>query len=171
MVPGFTAHRVQFLPGNTDVFLAPADGSAGDQAIVSGPNDERVSDWVLGRSKILYSLMTADNGFDIWHAEFSGDDWKLIAFLQTRSHEYGAKLSPDGRYIAYVCDEPAGTRSSSVPSLPAKGRGHFNQRRKQVRWRRDGRELFYTQEAAVIGVSLQTASCEQLGTSGMRFSS
>jgi hypothetical protein len=44
--------------------------------------------------------MTADNGFDIWYAEFSGGDWKLMPFLQTRSHQYAAKLSPDGRYIA-----------------------------------------------------------------------
>jgi Tol biopolymer transport system component len=147
-----------YRPGNIDVFLAPADGSAGDQAIVSSPNNERVSDWSSDGRRILYSVMTADNGFDIWYAEFSGGDWKLMPFLQTRSHEHAAKLSPDGRYIAYVSDE-TGRDEIFVRPFPA-GEGKWpisTNGGKQVRWRRDGRELFYTHEAALIGVSLQTA--------------
>jgi Tol biopolymer transport system component len=144
-----------YRPGNSDVFLALADGSAGDQAIVSSPDNERVSDWSSDGRRILYSVMTADNGFDIWYAEFSGGDWKLMPFLQTRSHEYGAKLSPDGRYIAYVSDEtgrdeiyvrpfPAGTRKWPISTNGGR----------QVRWRRDGRELFYTNDGELFGVSV-----------------
>jgi serine/threonine-protein kinase len=102
--------------------------------------------------------MTPDNGFDIWYAEYSGGGSKLVPFLQTRSNERAAKLSPDGRYIAYVSDEtgrdeifvrpfPAGERKWAISINGGK----------QVRWRRDGRELFYTQEAELIAVPVQTA--------------
>jgi Tol biopolymer transport system component/DNA-binding winged helix-turn-helix (wHTH) protein len=147
-----------YRPGNIDVFLAAADGSTGDRAIVSSPNNERVSDWSSDGRRILYSLMTADNGFDIWYAEQSGGNWKLVPFLQTASNEYAAKLSPDGRYIAYMSDE-TGREEIFVRPFPA-GEGKWavsTNGGKQVRWRRDGRELFYSQEAALIGVSLQNA--------------
>jgi Tol biopolymer transport system component/DNA-binding winged helix-turn-helix (wHTH) protein len=147
-----------YRPGNMDVFLAPADGSAGDKAIVSSPNNERVSDWSSDGRRILYSVTTAENGFDIWYAEFSGGNWKLMPFLQTRSNEFAAKLSPDGRYIAYVSNE-TGRDEIFVRPFPA-GDGKWpisTNGGKQVRWRRDGRELFYTDEASLIGVSLQTA--------------
>jgi Tol biopolymer transport system component len=145
-----------YRPGNIDVFLAPADGSAFDKAIVSGPTNERVSDWSSDGRHIVYSLLTAENGFDIWYAEQSGGDWKLMPFLQTASHEDAAKLSPDGRYIAYMSDE-TGRDEIYVRPFPAGGRKWpiSTNGGRQVRWRRDGRELFYTHEGALIGVPLQ----------------
>jgi Tol biopolymer transport system component len=160
-----------YRPGNIDVFLAPADGSAGDRAIVSSPNNERVSDWSSDGRRILYSVMSANNGFDIWYTEFSDGDWKPMPFLQTRSHEYAAKLSPDGRYIAYVSDE-TGRDEIFVRPFPA-GEGKWaisTNGGKQVRWRGDGRELFYTQEPALMGVSLQTAPAFRPGAPVLLFS-
>jgi Tol biopolymer transport system component len=146
-----------YRPGNIDVFMAPADGSAGDKAIVSGPTNERVSDWSSDGRRIVYSLLTADNGFDIWYAEQSGGDWKLMPFLQTASHEYAAKLSPDGRYIAYMSDE-TGRDEIYVRPFPA-GQTKWpisTSGGRLVRWRRDGRELFYTHDGALFGVPVQT---------------
>jgi Tol biopolymer transport system component/DNA-binding winged helix-turn-helix (wHTH) protein len=145
--------------GNIDVFLALADGSVDDRAIVSSPQNERVSDWSSDGRTILYSLETANNGFDIWYAKLSGDDWKPMPFLQTRSHEFAAKLSPDGRYIAYVSDETGRNEIFVRPFPTGEGKWAISTNGgAQVRWSRDGRELFYTQDASLLGVSLQAAA-------------
>jgi eukaryotic-like serine/threonine-protein kinase len=148
----FSSHR----RGNVDVFLAPADGSASEQAIVSTPNNERVSDWSSDGRRILYSLETADHGFDIWYAEQSGSGWKHMPFLQNAAHERAAKLSPDGRYIAYMSDE-TGRNEIYVRPFPAGGRKWpiSTNGGEQVRWRRDGRELYYIHDGTLTAVPLQ----------------
>jgi dipeptidyl aminopeptidase/acylaminoacyl peptidase len=142
--------------GNVDVFLAPADGSAGEQAIVSSPNNERVSDWSSDGRRILYSLQTADHEFDIWYAEQSASGWKHIPFLQTAARERAARLSPDGRYIAYMSDE-TGRDEIYVRPFPAGGRKWpiSTNGGEQVRWRRDGRELYYIHDGTLTAVPLQ----------------
>jgi Tol biopolymer transport system component len=160
-----------YRPGNIDVYMTPADGSGGDNAIVSGPANERVSDWSSDGRRILYSLLTAENGFDIWYAEESGGEWKLMPFLQTGSHEYSAKLSPDGRYVAYISDE-TGRDEIYVRPFPAGERKWpiSTNGGNQVRWRRDGRELFYTHDGALFGVPVRTGPDFRPGSPSRLFS-
>jgi Tol biopolymer transport system component/DNA-binding winged helix-turn-helix (wHTH) protein len=161
-----------YKPGNIDVFLAPADGSAGEKAIVSGPTNERVSDWSSDGRRIVYSLLTADNGYDIWYAEQSGaGGWNHMPFLQTPSNEYAAKLSPDGRYVAYLSNE-TGRDEIFVRPFPAGGRKWpiSTNGGRQVRWRRDGRELYYTYDGGLFGVPVQTAPEFRPGTASRLFS-
>ena len=71
-------------------------------------------------------------------------DGKPTPFLQTEFNDGWAKLSPDGRWIAYVSDE-SGREQVYVQSFPEHG-GKWqisNGGGEQPLWRRDGRELFY----------------------------
>ena len=63
-----------------------------------------------------------------------------MPFLQTAANESAAKLSPDGRYIAYMSDE-TGRDEIFVRPFPAGGRNWpiSTNGGRQVRWRRDGR--------------------------------
>jgi eukaryotic-like serine/threonine-protein kinase len=162
----FTSRR-----GSTDVFMAPADGSAGAKPFVSSPRNERASDWSSDGRRIVYSLLTEDNGYDLWYAEFGGGDWKLMPFLQTAAHESAAKLSPDGRYIAYMSNE-TGRDEIFVRPFPAGGRKWpiSTNGGRQVRWRRDGQELFYTRDGELFGVPVQTEPDFRLGAPSRLFS-
>jgi Tol biopolymer transport system component len=80
----------------------------------------------------------------------AGSDRDPVPYLATSFDEFGARFSPDGRWIAYASDD-SGTRQSQVyvrsfvPGKPASGA------RWQVStdggfaplWRGDGKELFY----------------------------
>jgi hypothetical protein len=74
----------------------------------------------------------------------SSGEPKAFPFLQTEADEFGATMSPNGRWVAYVSDE-SGRYEVYVQSFPGGGG------KRQVstggatapRWRRDGQELFY----------------------------
>src|SRR4030095_11751474 len=51
---------------------------------------------------------------DIWIVPLLGDQ-KSYAFLATNFVEYGARFSPDGRFLAYVSDESGRSRAHGVP--------------------------------------------------------
>lgn len=156
--------------GNIDIFIAPADGSAGEKAIVSGPSNERVSDWSADGRRIVYSVLTRDHGFDLWYAEQTGAEWTVKPFLQTASNEQAAKLSPDGRYVAYMSNE-TGRDEIYVRPFPSGERKWpiSTNGGRQVRWKRDGRELYYTHEGALFSVPAQTAPEFRPGTPSRLF--
>jgi hypothetical protein len=94
--------------------------------------------------------MDAKTEADIWVLALSGDR-KPTPFLQTRFSEWRARISPDGRWMAYTSNE-SGREGVYVTSFPKAGRkwlastngGDFPV------WRRDGRELFYRASDATL---------------------
>ncbi len=94
----------------------------------------------------LIAYVTVDpktSSSDIWLVPANGER-KPTPFLQTPADEAYARISPDGRWLAYSSNE-SGTPSIYVTRFPAAvgkwpvspGGGRFPV------WRRDGRELFY----------------------------
>ncbi len=145
--------------GNLDIYLAHADASGEEQELLATPQDEWPSDWSRDGKYLLYQRLDAETGSDLWYLERSqdGSGWEPHAFLQERSSKAVPKLSPNGRYVAYVSDE-SGQRQVYVQPFPHGGRkvtvsnngGH------QVRWSRDGKELFYVQGTTLMAVSVST---------------
>ncbi len=93
--------------GNTDIFLRRADGSGEETVPAATPHDEYLSDWSRDGKYLLYQLSHPESGVDLWYLKRNedGSGWEPHAFLQTSFNERAPKLSPDGRFIAYVSDE------------------------------------------------------------------
>ena len=95
-----------------------------------------------GRS-LLYQRMNPKTGWDIWALPLGGDG-KSVPVIQTDADERTARLSPDGRWVAFVANS-SGVLEVYVQPFPGPGR------RSQVstkggdspQWRSDGTELFY----------------------------
>jgi hypothetical protein len=86
--------------------------------------------------------------------------------VATRAEERNGRVSPDGRWIAYVSNE-SGAYEVYVQAFPAGGAkwlvstggGH------QPQWRSDGRELFYLSPARkLIGVAVRAGTDFAMGT-------
>jgi hypothetical protein len=87
-----------------------------------------------------------------------GSERTPTPFLQTPFNEMNPHFSPDGRWVAYDSDETGRTEVYALP-FPGPGRkwristdGGI-----QPLWARDGRELFYRNGDAIMGVTIQTS--------------
>jgi eukaryotic-like serine/threonine-protein kinase len=99
--------------------------------------------WSRDGRFIAYVTIHPKTGSDIWLFPTTGDRTPA-PFLQTAFAEQNARISPDGRWMAYSSDE-SGSNGVYVTRFPQPGAkwsvspngGSF------PIWRRDGRELFY----------------------------
>jgi Tol biopolymer transport system component len=98
-----------------------------------------------GRS-LIFGEADRNTGLDLWLLPV-GEQRKASPVLRTRFDEDEARVSPDGRWIAYDSNE-SGRSEIYVTSREGGGRirvstdGGFS-----PRWRADGQELFYATPA------------------------
>jgi Tol biopolymer transport system component len=85
--------------------------------------------------------------------------------LQTSFSERAAKLSPDGRFVAYSSNE-SGQHEVYVRPFPEGGRKATvsSNGGKQPRWSRDGKELFYVEGSTLVAVSVSTDPSFSVGS-------
>jgi len=63
-------------------------------------------DWSTNGEFVIYDDQTPVTGDDLWLLPMTaGRERKPIPFLRTRFNEWGARLSHDGRWVAYVSDD------------------------------------------------------------------
>ena len=146
--------------GQRDIFMTAADGSAKEKPLlVMTALSELVHDWSADGRHILYTQRLPETGYDLWYLRFKDNSsgFEEAAFLQTKFNEKRGKFSPDGRYVAYVSDE-TGREEVYVREFPATGGkvpissngGNW------PRWRKDGKELFYVEDNAVVAAPVST---------------
>ena len=104
---------------------------------------------------------------DIWTADENGQNLRRITVHKAR--DVYPRFSPDGRWIAYQSNE---TGSFEIWVLPFPGPGNrvriSHNGGTQVRWRRDGKELFYIAlDGRLMAVSLEFGSQGQTLEPGM----
>ena len=148
------------------IFMTSADGSGETVVVQDGPMAEAVTDWSLDGHRLVYTLLTTDSGADIRYVERQDDgSWEDHSFLQTPSTEFWGRISPNGRYLAYLSDE-SGTIEIYVQPFPeGSGRtlvstnGGFG-----VSWGRDGTELFYIEDGEqMVSVEVSTEDAFSVG--------
>jgi len=143
--------------GNAGIFVLPVDRSAEPRPVVTTEQPERPTDWSRDGRVLIYSASDEEHGSDIWYAERTSERAELTAkpFLSSEFTESGARLSPDGRLLAYCSDEsgrfevyarefPDGSVSRQVSSDGGC----------QPRWSRDGLELFYVELDKLVVVPI-----------------
>ncbi len=102
-----------------------------------------ISDWSKDGKFIVYCKAREKTGLDIVLLPLSGD-LQPHDYLATQFDEYWAKVSPDGRWLAYQSTE-SGRYEIYVQSFPEPGRKVTVSKGGGVlpRWRSDGKELYY----------------------------
>jgi eukaryotic-like serine/threonine-protein kinase len=147
----FSSYRA----GNTDIFARTADAGLEEKLLAASPPNERISDWSRDGQYITYSLQHPKNGYDLWYLKRNAGRWEPHPLLQTSFNEKTPKLSPDGRYVAYLSDE-SGRDELYVRQFPSGEHKWLISSRgaSQIRWSRTGRELFYSEAGTLIAVSV-----------------
>ena len=157
-----------------DVYQRPSNGSGHDELVAQFPGRVRPSDWSRdGRFLILSSAAQTGGGNDVMALSMqSGEQGaaKPVPLVATRFNDAQGRLSPDGRWLAYMSLE-SGTAEVYVQPFdpsgaaqPAAASGKWQISvggGQQPLWSNDGKELFYLspdRKLMVVDVSASSAS-------------
>ena len=157
-----------------DLYMVRADGSEDPVPVLQSPEfRDYVSDWSSdGNTIVVWRQDLSGTKADIWYLRRKeGGGWEESPFLKTDYVEQLAKLSPDGRFIAYDSNQ-SGERETYIRSFP-EGTGLRRVSANggtQVRWRKDGKELFYVEGDSLMAVPVTTSPKLTIGTATKLFS-
>ncbi len=150
----FTSNR----KGSFSLFAKALRGGA-EELLVEGPEGKSPTDWSRDGKFILYRKAIPNTGFDLMAVTVDAEH-KTVTVSKNGFDSRDGQFSPDGKWVAYQSNEsgryeiyiqafpePAGKKQIST------GGGS------QVRWRSDGKELFYlAPDGRLMAVPIQSDS-------------
>ena len=143
-----TGDRIAFAAlrgGPLDILVKRVNGAGAEELLLRGPGAKFPSDWSPDGSQIVYEdfSLARSPQRQISVVSLTGKPEPRF-LLSTTFTAYGARYSPDGKWIAFVSEESG---SPELYVVPVTGQGRMQ--RVSVaggslpRWRRDGKELFF----------------------------
>jgi serine/threonine-protein kinase len=147
-----------------------ADASSGEETLFRDEYQKSSVAVSPDGQTILYQTSRPDTGWDIWG--LSVQDRKAAPILATRFNETLPRVSPDGRWLAYVSNE---TGRAEVYVRPFPGPGTKTQVSTKGGsapvWARSGRELFFRSGEEMLVVDVQSGASFDAGTPRVLFRS
>jgi DNA-binding winged helix-turn-helix (wHTH) protein/Tol biopolymer transport system component len=147
-----------------DLLVRGVDGAEPPRLLVSDDAIKLLGDWSPDGAEFVYTRVDGAASFDLWIAR--ADDGVGRPLLATAANEMQARISPDGKWVAYASDE-SGSLEVYVERYPELGekRQVSSGGGGQPQWRADQRELFYlSADRAVSAVEIDTSTGIAFGT-------
>ena len=155
-----------------DIFVKPLDGSAAARALLAEARAEVADDWSLD-GRYIIAARSASGGIDTWYLRLAEDGTveETAPYLETPHMENAPSFSPDSRFVGYTSNE-SGKFEVYVQSFPdPSGKWLVStDGGSQLRWSRDGKELFYVEGEALISVSISLQPSFSMGRRKKLFS-
>jgi eukaryotic-like serine/threonine-protein kinase len=146
--------------GDWDIYQKAADGLGATQPVFQSRGETKVlNDLSADGRYAIYTMPTGATTSEQWVLPLFGDR-KPFAFVQGNFNAFGARVSPNGRYLAYTSTE-TGRAEVYVQTFPQHtGKWQISvSGGTEPTWRRDGKELFYlSPENKVMAVAVSTDS-------------
>lgn len=144
--------------GQRNAFEQPATGGAETQLTRCAPGDGPCApdSWSPDGRQLIYHILTADRSADEWVVR-NGDAVHPHPLLQTPALEEQARVSPDGRWFAYVSNE-SGREEVYVQSFtgePGKWQVSTDGGNEPL-WSSTGDELFYRTATSMMAANVST---------------
>ena len=135
-----------FSGESSEFFVNDVPASSPGRAIFRGENRGTLTDWSQD-GYLVYTELHPETGADLWYLLWDGsvsEDPEPVAFLADQFDTSFGRISPDGRWIAYVSNR-TGQYEVWVQQFPS-GPLRFQisaTLAQQPRWSRDGGKLYY----------------------------
>ncbi len=158
------SERIAYWKGAPpNLFAHRTNGTGDEERLVESHDSLTTQDWSPDGRFLLYRVNSNDlsskTRLDLWVLPMTGNR-KPMPFLSTPFLEGHGQFSPDGKWVAYTSDESGGSEVHvrSFPDggtkLPVSSKGGD-----WVRWRSDGREMFYiAADGKLMSVAVQPIS-------------
>ncbi len=135
----YTSGRIN---GVLDIFVMPITGPTPEKPLLQSDENKFLHDWSRDGKYLLYVSTSPITKQDLWVLPL--DRGTPFPFLKTSANEIQGRISPNGRWIAYVSDE-SGTWEVYLSSFPKPsfkrtvsiGGGS------EPQWAHDGKTLYY----------------------------
>jgi serine/threonine protein kinase len=142
--------------GKSGLYRKRADNSGAEELLYESDSAKRPVHWSPDGT-IVFQTLEPKTLQDLWILSLSGAR-KATPWLQTPFGENEGRISPDGRFIAYMSNE-TGRYEVYVRTFPSGG-GKWsisNEGGMFPIWRRDSRELLYSSLQRIMVVDYQTS--------------
>jgi len=128
--------------GPLDIYQHAMAGGPGEPMVTSERN-KMPTDWSRDGKYLLYKSAEVATRWDLFVTATTGTR-ESRAVVQSKGDDVDGQFSPDGRFIAYQSDD-SGVYEIYIQPFPGPGQRVqvSTNGGSQVRWRRDGRELYY----------------------------
>jgi Tol biopolymer transport system component/tRNA A-37 threonylcarbamoyl transferase component Bud32 len=132
--------------GSTHMYQKSSAGVGNEELVFKRDGTEVPGSWSHDGRYVVFSQLkgSAVARNDLWLMSMSGER-KASPFLESPFDKAQARISPDGRWLAYISND-SGMYQVVVQSFPDPNGGKWQitaQGGIEPRWRRDGRELYY----------------------------
>jgi Tol biopolymer transport system component len=161
--------RIAFVRGS-DICVVNASGHGAVEQLTNSPSSKTSAGWTPDGRAVVYHEYIDDLQTDIFEVEAKAGA-KPVPLVTTKASEADPRVSPDGRFIAYVSDESGRREIHVEPYPPDPGRRQAVQISTQggydPRWIRGGKELVFSasNNSTLVSTSMDTR------LSSMRFQS
>jgi hypothetical protein len=145
--------------GPLNLYQKAADGNGPETRLTRSPYDQGPCDWTPDGGALIYTEDHPETGSDLWLLPASPPG-RPHPLLRTAAEEHNARISPDGRWMAYESNE-SGRREIYVAPFP-EGKNRWQVSRgggQRPSWSSRGDELFYVgTDQWLVAVGVQMAS-------------
>jgi Tol biopolymer transport system component len=144
--------------GRYDLYVKPANGSTGEELLLSTEGTSLPTSWSRDGQLVLYQHLGENANEDLWILPMhEAGDPQL--YLGTDAEEIQGQFSPDGNWIAY-CSNESGAWEIYVQPYPVTGGKWLVSADggTQPRWQGDGKRLFYlSRDDYIVAVDIETS--------------
>ena len=154
--------------GPLNIYWEMADGSGGSERLTTSDRNQIPSAWSSDGQLLTFHQVAPMTVRDIWVFRLSSRTQE--PFLQTRAIEGAPRLSPNGRWLAYISNE-SGQPEVYVQPYPGPG-GKWQistDGGMEATWNPNGRELFYRSGNKMMAVPVTTDAALTVGKPTMLF--
>jgi Tol biopolymer transport system component len=151
------------------IYQKSSSGIGNDELVFNSEDGEIPVNMSRDGRYVVFSRLksgTNNRATDTWILNMSGDK-KAVPFVESPFDKTHARVSPDGRWMAYSTND-SGTYQIVVQSFPDPNGGRWQitaQGGVEPKWRRDGRELYYLAlDGKLMSVPLKADRTFEAGT-------
>ena len=128
----------------SSIYRRPSDGRQEAELVVTVPQRTYLGALTPDQKSAVVELVTAGPSASDIHLISLAKTAKPTPLVATRFNEYGSRLSPDGRWLAYLSTESSRPEVYVRASSGSGGRWQIStEGGEEPKWSRDGRELYY----------------------------